>query len=70
MTRCTHRRPTPMPFIGMLLTLLCDGLCFLFLGLRSRSALAAEIGFPRTQLALYQGLGGLHHENRLGQKAA
>jgi hypothetical protein len=54
MTRCTHRCHTLMPLIGMLLTLLGDDLCFLFLCLRSRSALAAENRFLRKQLALYQ----------------
>jgi putative transposase len=54
MTRFTHRRCTLMPLICMLLTLLCDGMCFLFLCLRSRSALAAENLFLRKQLALYQ----------------
>jgi putative transposase len=54
MTRFTHRRCTLMPLICMLLTLLCDGLRFLLLCLRSRSALAAENLFLRKQLALYQ----------------
>jgi putative transposase len=38
----------------MLLTLLCDGLRFLFLCLRPSPALAAENLFLRKQLALYQ----------------
>jgi putative transposase len=54
MTQFTHRRRTLMSLTGMLLTLLGDGMCFLFLCLRSRSALAAENLFLRKQLALYQ----------------
>jgi len=54
MTQFTYRRRTLMSLIGMLLTLLCDGMCFLFLCLRSRSALAAENLFLRKQLALCQ----------------
>jgi transposase InsO family protein len=38
----------------MLLTFLCDGLCFLWLCLRPSPALAAENLFLRKQLALYQ----------------
>jgi hypothetical protein len=54
MTQFTHRCRTLMSLIGMLPTLLCDGMCFLFRCLRSRSALAAENLFLRMQLALYQ----------------
>jgi putative transposase len=54
MTRFTHRLRTLMPLTGMLLTLLCDGLRFLFLCLRPSPALAAENLFLRKQLALCQ----------------
>jgi putative transposase len=54
MTRFTHLRRTLTPLICMLLALVCDGMCFLFLCLRSRSALAAENLFLRKQLVLYQ----------------
>jgi putative transposase len=54
MTRFTHRLRTLMPLTGMLLTLLCDGLRFLFLYLRPSPTLVAENLFLRKQLALYQ----------------
>jgi putative transposase len=54
MTRFTYWTHTLMPLIGMLLTLLCDGIRFLCLCLRPSPALAAENLFLRKQLALYQ----------------
>jgi putative transposase len=54
MARLTHRLRTLMPLVCVLLTLLCDGLRFLFLCLRPSPALAAENLFLRRQLALYQ----------------
>lgn len=54
MTRVMHRLHTLMLLIGMLLTLLGDGMRFLLLCLRPSPALAAENLFLRKQLALYQ----------------
>jgi putative transposase len=54
MTRVMHRLHTLMLPMGMLLTLLGDGMRFLFLCLRPSPALAAENLFLRKQLALYQ----------------
>ena len=54
MTRVMHRLHTLMLLMGMLLTLLSDGMRFLFLCLRPSPALAAENLFLRKQLALYQ----------------
>jgi putative transposase len=54
MTRVMHRLYTLMPLIGILLTLLGDGMRFLLLCLRPSPALAAENLFLRKQLALYQ----------------
>ena len=54
MTRFAHRFPTLKPLICMLLTLLCDGMRFLWLYLRHSPALAAENLFLRKQLVLYQ----------------
>ena len=54
MTRFTHRLCTLMPFVCILLTLLCNALRFLFFCLRPSPALAAENLFLRKQLALYQ----------------
>jgi transposase InsO family protein len=51
-TRFTHRLHTLLALIGMLLTLLDDGMRFLCL--RPNPALAAENLFLRKQLALYQ----------------
>ncbi len=53
MTPFTHRLRTFIPLIYTLLTLLCDGLRFLFLCLRPSPTLAAENLFLRKQLALY-----------------
>jgi hypothetical protein len=52
MTRFTHRLRTLMPLIYMLLTLLCDGLRFLYLCLRPSPALAAENLFLRSGLPM------------------
>ena len=54
MTPFTHRLRNFIPLIYTLLTLLCDGLRFLFLCLRPSPTLAAENLFLRKQLALYQ----------------
>src|SRR4051812_20533307 len=54
MTRVMHRLHTLMLLIGMLLTLLGDGMRFLLLCLRPSPALAAENLFLRKQLTLYQ----------------
>jgi hypothetical protein len=54
MTRVTNYLCTLMRLIGMLLTLLGDGMRFLLLCLRPSPALAAENLFLRKQLALYQ----------------
>ena len=54
MTRVRHRLHTLMLLMGMLLTLLSEGMRFLFLCLRPSPALAAENLFLRKQLALYQ----------------
>src|SRR2546430_8808244 len=54
MTRVMHRLHTLMLLMGMLLTLLSDGMRFLFLCLRPSPSLAAENLFLRKQLALYQ----------------
>jgi putative transposase len=54
MTRVTYYLRILMPLIGMLLTLLGDGMHFLLLCLRPSPALAAENLFLRKQLALYQ----------------
>ena len=52
MTRFTYWPRTLMPLIGMLLTLLCNGIRFLCL--RPSPALSAENLFLRKHLALYQ----------------
>jgi putative transposase len=54
MTRVIHRLHTLLPLIGILLTLMGDGLRFLFLCLDPSPALAAENLFLRKQLALSQ----------------
>jgi putative transposase len=54
MTRVMHRLDSLMPLIGMLLTLLCDGLRFFCLCPRPSPAIAAENLFLREQLMLYQ----------------
>jgi putative transposase len=54
MTRSAHRLRTLMPLVCIPLTLLRDGMRFLWLCLRPSPALAAENLFLRKQLALYQ----------------
>jgi putative transposase len=54
MTRIIHRLHTLLPLIGILLTLMGDGLRFILLCLHPSPALAAENLFLRKQLVLYQ----------------